>query len=295
MNKQFETEIKVGIFVSIGLGLIMLAVLVLGGNENLTVRKSHFTAHFPDVEGLIPGAKVVVGGIQIGTVEHAGFDNEQHNIQVSFNIARSSAEWIRKDATAEIATQGVLGDKFVLIKPGSKEAPEMPDGSDIRSAPAQSITQFLTKGDQLMANLTSLSSTLDKILKNFEHDGRSEKFFTNLTDTSKNLSLASEKLNKELEGGIYLKSSLRNLSGILEKVNNGTGTLGALVNDPGLYDDAKALMGGANRNRIVRNLVRQTIRESETKTAEEEKQAESLQKSGKTPKPKSPTSNDLVQ
>jgi phospholipid/cholesterol/gamma-HCH transport system substrate-binding protein len=281
VNKQVETEVKVGIFVSIGLGLIMLAILVLGGNENLTVRKSRFTAHFPDVEGLIPGAKIVVGGIQIGTVDHVAFDDATHNIVVNFNVAKTSAEWIRKDATAEIATQGVLGDKFVLIKPGSKAEALLTDGSDIQSAPAQSLTQFLSKGDQLMANLNSITTTLDKILKNFEHNGRSEQFFSSMTATSKNLSLASEKINKELEGGLYLKSSLKNLSGILEKVNNGTGTLGALVNDPGLYDDAKALMGGANRNRIVRNLVRQTIRDSEVKTADEEKQAE-LNK--KTPK-----------
>jgi phospholipid/cholesterol/gamma-HCH transport system substrate-binding protein len=273
LNKQVETEIKVGIFVSIGLGLIMLAILVLGGNENLTVRKSRFTAHFPDIEGLIPGAKVVVGGIQIGTVDKVAFDDEQHNIRVGFNVARSSAEWIRKDATAEIATQGVLGDKFVLIKPGTKEQPALPDGSDIPSSPAQSISQFLSKSDQLVANLNSITTSLDRILKEFQHNGRSEQFFEGLATTSKNLSIASERVNKELEGGLYLKSTLRNLAGILEKVNNGTGTLGALVNDPGLYDDAKALMGGANQNRILRNLVRQTIKESEAKQAEQEKKA----------------------
>lgn len=272
MNKQVETEIKVGIFVSIGLGLIMLAILVLGGNENLTVRKARFSSHFPDVEGLINGAKIVLGGLQVGTVESVEFDNEAHDIKVSFSVSRTSAEWIRKDATAEIATQGVLGDKYVLIKPGTKTEPQLPEGSEIASAPAQSITQFLSKGDQLMANLTSLTATLDKILKGFEHNGRSEQFFSSLTATSKNLSLVSEKLNKEMEGGLYLKSSLKNLSGILEKINNGTGTLGALVNDPGLYDDAKALMGGANRNRIVRNLVRQTIKDSEAATAKEEKE-----------------------
>ena len=49
---------------------------------------------------------------------------------------------------------------------------------------------------------------------------------------------------------------------IFEKINNGTGTIGALVNDPGLYDEVKALFGGANRNRVIRNLVRQTVKGS---------------------------------
>ena len=69
---------------------------------------------------------------------------------------------------------------------------------------------------------------------------------------------ASVKLNNQLDG-MALKSAIKNLNAILEKVNNGTGTLGALINDPGLYDNARALVGGANRNRILRNLVRETV------------------------------------
>ena len=88
--------------------------------------------------------------------------------------------------------------------------------------------------------------------------------------TAKNLASASEKLDKELDQ-LHLKSSMTNLNAILGKINNGTGTLGALVNDPGLYDDAKALMGGVSRNRVMRNLIRQTVRESEEKAAGAEK------------------------
>jgi phospholipid/cholesterol/gamma-HCH transport system substrate-binding protein len=89
-----------------------------------------------------------------------------------------------------------------------------------------------------------------------------------MASTAKNLASATEKLNREVED-LRLKALSRNLGSIVEKINNGTGTLGALVNDPGLYDDAKALMGGANRNRIIRNLVRQTIRKNEESAAEE--------------------------
>ena len=76
------------------------------------------------------------------------------------------------------------------------------------------------------------------------------------------MSLATERLNAQLEGN-HLKNALKGLDGVMSKINNGTGTLGALINDPGLYDDAKALLGGANRNRIIRNLVRQTVRKNE--------------------------------
>jgi phospholipid/cholesterol/gamma-HCH transport system substrate-binding protein len=71
---------------------------------------------------------------------------------------------------------------------------------------------------------------------------------------------------------LKLKKIVKNLESITEKINTGNGTLGALVNDPGLYDNVKALVGQTNRNRILRNLVRQTLRESEGKEADQQQQ-----------------------
>jgi phospholipid/cholesterol/gamma-HCH transport system substrate-binding protein len=46
---------------------------------------------------------------------------------------------------------------------------------------------------------------------------------------------------------------------VVAKVDSGQGTLGALVNDPSLYDDVKTLLGRANRNRAVKFLIRRTL------------------------------------
>ena len=61
-----------------------------------------------------------------------------------------------------------------------------------------------------------------------------------------------------------MSSAAKHLQGVLDKIDSGNGTVGALINDPGLYDDFRALMGGANRNRVIRNLVRDTIRGNPT-------------------------------
>jgi phospholipid/cholesterol/gamma-HCH transport system substrate-binding protein len=46
------------------------------------------------------------------------------------------------------------------------------------------------------------------------------------------------------------------LNSILAKIDRGEGTLGMIVNDPTLYEDLKLLVGGANRSRVVRGMVR---------------------------------------
>ena len=121
-----------------------------------------------------------------------------------------------------------------------------------------------------MTNLNSIASNLDKIVGSLQKNNRADILFESLAQTSRNLSSMSDHLNKEMDG-IKLKSSVKNLNGILEKINNGTGTLGALVNDASLYDDVKSLVGGVNRNRIMRNLVRQTIKDNDEKEVEQDK------------------------
>lgn len=53
------------------------------------------------------------------------------------------------------------------------------------------------------------------------------------------------------------------LNSILAKVDRGEGTLGMIVNDPTLYEDLKLLVGGANRSRLVRGMVRSLAEEEE--------------------------------
>jgi phospholipid/cholesterol/gamma-HCH transport system substrate-binding protein len=262
IRKPTEMEIKVGFFVSLGIALLMLAILMLGGSENLFRSQNTYVAHFPSVEGLINGAKVVLGGLRVGTVESVDFDADRKDIKIELKIARKYEEWIRKGSSVEILTQGVLGDKFISMTPGNQEDPILPTGSELPHRPTKDLSQFLSKGDQLMVNLNSIAGSLDRLIKSLEAENRGEVIFQGLATTAKNLSQASQKLNHELDQ-TQLRSAIRNLNSILEKINNGTGTLGVLINDPSLYYDAKSVVGGANRNRVIRNLVRKTIKDSE--------------------------------
>jgi phospholipid/cholesterol/gamma-HCH transport system substrate-binding protein len=259
MRRQSQIEVKVGLFLTAGLGLIMMAILLLGGTQDLFRSKNLYSAHFKNVEGLIKGAKVILGGVSVGAVEDIVFDKAQRDIVVHFGVRKDSADFVRKDSSVEIATQGVLGDKYINVVTGSLEQPALPSGAELPNRPSRDLGQFLTKSDQLVVSLNSIAVTLDRILKNFESENKSEAFFKGLASSSKNLSQATEKLNQQMDN-LQVKAAVSQLNQIFEKINNGTGTLGGLVNDPSLYDELKALMGGANRNRVLRNLVRQTIK-----------------------------------
>ncbi len=254
-RKNLELDLKVGAFVLAGLTLVAAAIITLGGSDNLLTRNNTYYTHFNSIDGLIPGAKVSVGGFQVGSVTEVEFDPEKRDLRVTYKVATKYKEWLRKDSMAEILTQGMLGDKFVSIVQGDPSQEILPDRAEVTPRIAKDLTQFLSQGDKLMGTLSSLATSIDQVVKGFERNGRSEIFFESLASTTKNLS-------KQLDG-MKLKESVDQLHAILGKINNGTGTLGALVNDPGLYYDVRALMGGANRNKVMRNLVRQSIKDGE--------------------------------
>src|SRR5687767_858946 len=101
MAKQLDTEIKVGSFVSLGLVLLMLSIMVLGSSQNFFTKQNRYFVHFNTVEGLLPGAKVVLGGVNVGTVTEVDFDQKRQDIRVELGVLRKYAEWIRKDTSAE--------------------------------------------------------------------------------------------------------------------------------------------------------------------------------------------------
>lgn len=266
-RRSWNIEIMVGLFLLLGVGVTAVSILLLGSNDSFFQKSKYYSLRIQDASGLIPGAKVMLAGLQVGTVQTVEIDGEARDIVVKIGMQAKYGEFIRQNAFAEIATQGMLGDKFVQISPGSKDQPVIKDDGFIPLKPSRDLNQFIDKSDQLMSSLNQIAGGISQIVKTFEANGRSETLFQGMAVTAKNMASASEKFNRELED-LQLKKVTKSMQSILEKINNGTGTLGALLNDPELYDDAKALFGGANRSRLIRNLVRQTVKNNDRKRAE---------------------------
>lgn len=266
-----KLELKVGAFVLVGVLLTAAAILVIGGKQSLFNSTNSYHSHFAKVDGLVKGAKVVLGGLNIGVLTDVEFDGATRDIHVKYAVQEKYAEYIRQDSTVEIVTQGVLGDKYLSIIPGDPAQPIIPEGGTIPIGGSKDLSQLFTSSEKLMTQLTSTAENLDRILTAFNKGNRADQFFEGLASTSRNMGQLSKKLNDEV-AEMKLKTAINHLNSILEKIDHGQGTVGAMINDPALYDDAKALVGQVNRNRIMRNLIRQTIKDNKEKAVDSEKQ-----------------------
>lgn len=116
MNTR-KIETSVGLFVLVG--LIALAVLAISvGGGRLTLPSSHLlTARFTNAGGLLPGSTVRIAGVSVGEVQKIQLKPEDLSALVTFRI--ESDLKLDDDTVAAIRSAGLIGDKFIALKPGS--------------------------------------------------------------------------------------------------------------------------------------------------------------------------------
>ena len=153
MKSSHQIELTAGLFLLLAIAaLIFLAVqatdrgVVSGGGYTLT-------AHFSNVGGLKPRAKVSMAGVTIGMVETIRLDPETFDAVVTMRISDQFNE-LPEDTSASILTAGILGDQYVGLEPGGLFEP-LQDGDRIMITNSamvleQLISRYLfnTEGDE---------------------------------------------------------------------------------------------------------------------------------------------------
>ena len=113
---KYSKETLVGIFVIIGLACIGYMTVKLGNVGFLGENTYSLFGKFNTVTGLREGNPVNMLGLEIGRVEKFTLDQEDQLVVVEFKINKDIE--IYDDAIASIKTEGLIGDKFVVVDPG---------------------------------------------------------------------------------------------------------------------------------------------------------------------------------
>jgi phospholipid/cholesterol/gamma-HCH transport system substrate-binding protein len=97
------------------------------------------------------------------------------------------------------------------------------------------------------------------------YDPKGEQIVGDLAHAMRAVRDVVQQADEEGTAGILvnMRKASADLRSILASVRRGEGTLGKLVTDPTLYNDMRALFGRANRNVLLRSVVRSTIEENE--------------------------------
>ena len=155
-------QMKVGLFVLLGLGLLAFAIFIIGQNRRFWEPKITYRAAFKDVSGLKPGAPVRTGGLDIGAVISVGHADTTTDtrIYVTLAVSKSEAARIRQDTVARVVPKGLLGDKMVefSVADGSKP-PQDPNVLLVTKEPEDMFAAI----DQLTGRVKSVIEHIDPL------------------------------------------------------------------------------------------------------------------------------------
>ena len=114
-------KLAVGVFIFIGLLILVVGVVVIGGQHKAFVKSIRLNVVFDDVQGLQTGNNVWLSGMKVGTVKKVAFFG-QSQVLVELNIEKQAQPHIRKDTKAKVGTDGLVGNKIVVLSGGSEAA-----------------------------------------------------------------------------------------------------------------------------------------------------------------------------
>lgn len=281
MRRKLDIEVKAGIFVFSGIVVAMVTVLLMGGAKTMFQKNYRVNLNVSDVGGLAKGAAIRSGGLKIGRVDDITFTQNYEGVQVTLLIEENFKERVRQDSLVRFQTQGVLGDKYLEITGGSPGQPVIANGGSIQAEAGKDLSSMLADGGNAVQLLKENLANLKVITASMAQNNQMANIMKDLQATMANMRDFSQTM-KDSKATTELSATLKNLRLVTDKLNKGEGTIGALLADSSLYEDLKNLIGGANRNNVLKFFVRQAVKSNDEAALEKEKQ-EKLPAAGKGP------------
>ena len=261
------TELRVGVFVLVGLFVLAAGIFYVTGTRFLGP-KYRLVTYLPEVAGLSNGAPVRVDGVDVGNVEsirllpHTAVTDRNKNIEVVLRIDRRYQKDILTDSVTSLVTEGLLGNRYVNITRGFTGVP-LKEGQELPGREEKAIKEVVERSADVMANLQALSDDVRDLVAGVRAGrGSLGKLLTD-EQAYHHLNSMLQK-GDELVGNIQagkgaigklvatdelynkLDTAVDKVNGIVDDVRNQKGTLGKLLYDTTLYDQAKQAIASGN-------------------------------------------------
>ncbi len=230
--KRKSSEILVGIFVVIGIVLLVLMTLKI---EKFQIGKEVgylLNIYFDSATGLEKNSPVRVAGVRVGNVEKITL--EQGKAKVTFRLPSEIV--LYKDAKAYIKSEGFLGERYIEISPGTAGYPKLEQNDVVaQGEPPVDMDQVLSKVGTLSDDIKDVTKPLGDVLKAVDAK-KVEGMINNFNKFSGQLTGIASDSKETIQRA---KEAFSRIEDIGDKVKKGEGTLGKLITDDTIYQDAK--------------------------------------------------------
>ena len=198
-------KVRLGLFIAGGLALFVLAIFIIGKQKNLFNPVFKLTTTFYNISGLQVGNNIRFSGINVGTVDNIKIINDS-TVRVDMMIKKDVQQFIKTDCEVGIGSEGIIGDRLLVITQGSTESPMAKSGQQLASTEpveTDAIVQSLnvTAGNaeiitdqlaEILIKINSGSGTLGRLIQD-------STIAENINQTIVNLKKSSKGLDENME------------------------------------------------------------------------------------------------
>jgi len=164
MKATPSQKIRIGIFTFLGLALLVFAIFFIGNKRNLFSSTFNVYGTFRNVSGLQIGNNVRFAGINVGVVQNISIVNDS-TARVDLTLNNDVKKFVKKDAKIAIGSDGLMGDKLIVISPGGvSSTEEVQNGNQLASVNPVDVDKIIAKMTKVIDNAAELTGGLSAIV-----------------------------------------------------------------------------------------------------------------------------------
>ena len=167
MKKNTGNKIKLGIFTSLGILVLIVGIYFIGERQQLFRSTFHLTGVFKDVAGLQAGSNVRFSGVNVGTVDNIRIVSDT-SVRVEILIDEGTRKFIKKDALASIGSEGLMGNKILIIIPGTGGKKEIENNDMVQTVQPIDMDDVMLSLKKTIDNASNITTNLSSITGNIQ-------------------------------------------------------------------------------------------------------------------------------
>ena len=191
---NFKTETAVGLFMAIAFATFFYMTFQIGFFRLDRSKYRNYSICFTDAAGLHKKADVKAFGMKVGWVDSITLVPDQHRVCAMIMILKECM--LRRDATGVIRQDGILGEKYLEVIPGTPGHAILEEGAVIQGAPdVASLDALLGQMQTSITQISTLASTAHQTFCTAQNGATAQEMMRQLIDAARSLTEATQSIN----------------------------------------------------------------------------------------------------
>ena len=239
-----KKEVTIAITACVAVVILFFGLNFLKGMTIFSSDNSYYV-RFHDIQGLSKANPIYADGYKVGVVKDIYYDYAGNgDVIVKFDVDNNLR--IPKGSTAEVGSD-LMGNVKMNLLMANNPRERVNPGDTIQGATNSGlmgrVAQILPTVEALVPKIDSILTSVNALLADpaLAATLKADATLANTQKLTNNLAAVDIQTTMN-----EVNSTISNLKTFTDNLNNGKGSLGLLMNDPGLYNNLNATMSSAD-------------------------------------------------